>query len=66
MDTTLAAPAPPWMPGTKPTKEQIAAEAKEPGEMKPKVKVQSRFGDNHHDAIDAQRDVLEGKINTEE
>lgn len=31
-------------------------------EIKPSVRKTSAFGDNHHDAIDAQIDVLENKL----
>lgn len=44
-----------------PTKEQIEEEIKKLTKMKPNVKRTSIFGDNHHDAIDAQIDVLKNR-----
>lgn len=35
-------------------------------EMKPGVRETSAFGDNHHDAIDAQIDVLEDNLTNDE
>jgi hypothetical protein len=35
-------------------------------EIKPKVRERSLFGDNHHDAIDAQIEVLEGLVVSED
>jgi hypothetical protein len=35
-------------------------------EMKPTVLKSSAFGDNHHDAIDAQIDVLEGSLSRDD
>jgi hypothetical protein len=47
-------------PATKvPTAAQIKAEVKKLEKMKPTVRLESFFGDNHHDAIDAQIEVLE-------
>lgn len=43
----------------KPTPEEIKAEIAKLREMKPTVLRKSAFGDNHHDAIDAQIEVLE-------
>ena len=42
----------------KPSAKQIEAEIETLRTMKPTVLMESRFGDNHHDAIDAQIDVL--------
>jgi len=42
----------------KPSAKQIKAEIETLKTMKPTVLMESRFGDNHHDAIDAQIDVL--------
>lgn len=44
-----------------PTDEQIKAEIAALREIKPRVRQQSTFGDNHHDAIDAQIEVLENR-----
>ncbi len=44
----------------KPTQKQIDSEIKKLKDMKPNVTRASRFGDNHHDAIDAQVEVLSG------
>lgn len=42
-----------------PTPIQIAAEIRTLTEMKPKVRKFTMFGDNNHDAIDAQIEALE-------
>jgi hypothetical protein len=42
----------------KPTKKTIRAEIVHLKTIKPNVLMESMFGDNHHDAIDAQIDVL--------
>jgi hypothetical protein len=42
----------------KPNAKQIEAEIETLRTMKPTVLMESMFGDNHHDAIDAQIDVL--------
>ena len=44
------------------TGKEIAAEIAKLKKMKPDVRKTSMFGDNHHDAIDAQVDVLERKL----
>ena len=44
------------------TGKEIAAEIATLKKMKPDVRKTSMFGDNHHDAIDAQVDVLERKL----
>jgi len=49
-----------------PTKKQIEAEIKKLSEMKPNVKRTSIFGDNHHDAIDAQIEVLKNRLTEDE
>lgn len=46
----------------KPTDKQIAAEIAALKNMKPNVRRQSAFGDDHHAAIDAQIDVLENRL----
>jgi hypothetical protein len=46
-------------PMSLPTEKQIKAEIKKLKKMKPSVRMTSMFGDNHHDAIDAQIEVLE-------
>ena len=43
---------------TVPTVTEIAAEIAKLTAMKPTVRATSMFGDNHHDAIDAQVEVL--------
>jgi hypothetical protein len=45
-----------------PTQEEIQAEIDKLKEMKPTVRRTSAFGDNHHDAIDAQIEVLEERM----
>lgn len=47
---------------TEEIKKEIAALTK----MKPNVRKYSVFGDNHHDSIDAQIRVLEGKMDEDE
>lgn len=49
---------------TRPTTEERAAQIEALKKIKPTVLRTSAFGDNHHDAIDAQLDVLE-KLLTE-
>lgn len=44
------------------TGKEIAAEIAKLKKMKPDVRKTNMFGDNHHDAIDAQVDVLERKL----
>jgi hypothetical protein len=44
---------------SEPTQKQINAEIKKLKKMKPTVRMKSMFGDNHHDSIDAQIEVLE-------
>ena len=44
---------------SEPTQKQINAEINKLKKMKPTVRMTSMFGDNHHDAIDAQIEVLE-------
>ncbi len=44
-----------------PNDEQIKAEIAALKEIKPRVRKTSTFGDNHHDAIDAQIEVLENR-----
>lgn len=43
----------------KPTDKQVQTEIELLRAMKPKVRRTSSFGDNHHDAIEAQIEVLE-------
>jgi hypothetical protein len=50
---------------TRPTREQIIAEADKLKAMKPNVLRSSHFGDDHHAAIDVQIDVLKGRIRQE-
>lgn len=45
-----------------PTSKEIDAEVKKLKAMKPTVRKTSLFGDNHHDAIDAQIDVLKNRM----
>lgn len=47
------------------TEEEITAEIKLLREMKPNVRRTSVFGDNHHDAIDAQVTVLEDELDND-
>lgn len=49
-----------------PTAKEIAAEIAKLREMKPTVLRASMFGDNHHDAIDAQVEVLEQRMSEDE
>ena len=44
------------------TGKEIAAEIAKLKKMKPNVRKTNMFGDNHHDAIDTQVDVLERKL----
>ena len=50
----------------KPTRSQVEAEIAALVEIKPRVRHCSAFGDNHHDAIDAQVSVLEGNMDESE
>jgi len=50
----------------KPTRSQTEAEIAALVEIKPRVRHYSAFGDNHHDAIDAQVSVLEGNTSESE
>jgi len=54
------------MPLIKQTQTRIAKEIADLQAMKPKVKPTSAFGDNHHNAIDAQIRVLSGDIPVED
>lgn len=45
-----------------PSQKQIDAEIARLKEMKPNVRETSAFGNNHHDAIDAQLRVLQGEV----
>ncbi len=48
---------------TKPkTDKQVVAEIAALRKIKPKVRIRSMFGDNHHHAIEAQIYVLENKL----
>ncbi len=49
-----------------PTPEEIKKEIKALEEMQPKVKRFSAFGDDHHEAIDAQLDVLKNDLTDDE
>lgn len=49
-----------------PTAEEIVAEAATLKKMKPTVLKSSAFGDNHHNAIDAQIEALEMRKSEEE
>ena len=50
----------------RPTDKQVTAEIKKLETMKPNVRRTSAFGDNHHDAIDAQVKVLTEGMDEEE
>lgn len=50
----------------KPTQEQIDAEINALKTMKPNVLEESTFGDNHHDAIEAQLAVLAKRMRFDE
>lgn len=50
----------------KPTDAEIDAEILKLKTMKPTILVSSVFGDNHHDAIDAQIDVLEERLDCDD
>lgn len=52
-------------PKTLPTPEQVAQEIEKLVAMKPTVRRTSMFGDNHHAAIDAQVEVLRGRLTEE-
>ncbi len=45
-----------------PTVDEIKTESALLAEMKPTVRKTSMFGDNHHDAIDGQVTVLDGRL----
>lgn len=45
-----------------PTELEIKAEIDKLKKIKPSVRLASKFGDNHHDAIDAQIIVLEDSL----
>ena len=51
---------------SQPTPEQIKNEIKALEEMQPKVKRFSSFGDDNHEAIDAQLDVLKNDLTDDE
>ena len=44
--------------GTRKTNDEVIAEAQKLADMKPSVRQRSNFGDDHHDAIEAQIRVL--------
>lgn len=46
----------------KPTQKQIDSEIAKLKKMKPRVRRTSAFGDNHHNAIDAQVEVLTSRL----
>lgn len=48
------------------TKEQIDAEIAALNEMKPSVRHRSAFGDDHHEAIEAQLSVLRERMDSDE
>ncbi len=50
----------------RPTPAQVKDEIAKLKKMKPNVRMTSNFGDNHHDAIDAQLDVLEEGLDNDE
>jgi len=50
----------------RPTDKQIVAQIAALRKVKPGVREHNAFGDNHYHAIEAQLDVLEGKITLEE
>lgn len=49
----------------KPTDEQVKTEIATLKEIKPRVRKTSAFGDNHHDSIDAQIEVLEKRLSSD-
>jgi hypothetical protein len=49
----------------KPTPQEIKAEIEKLREIKPTIPRESKFGDNYHDAIDAQIEVLEKGVSAE-
>lgn len=49
-----------------PNAEEIKKEIETLKEMKPKVRQYSAFGDDHHESIDAQIDVLENLLDGDE
>jgi hypothetical protein len=49
-----------------PTEAEIKAEILKLTTMKPTVLMSSMFGDNHHDAIDAQIEVLEERLDSDD
>ena len=49
-----------------PTAEEIVAEIATLKTMKPNVRKSSAFGDNHHNAIDAQIEALEMRMDEDE
>ena len=51
---------------TAPTSEAVKAEIEALKQIKPKVRPESFFGDNHHDAIDAQVKVLTEDMSEED
>ena len=50
----------------RPTKQEIEQEIADLKEIKPRVRRTSMFGDNHHDAIDAQVTVLSERLTDDE
>lgn len=50
----------------KPSKDEIIKEIEQLRQMKPNVRHKSAFGDDHHEAIDAQIEVLEGGLDADE
>ena len=47
------------------TDKQIVTEISKLEQMKPRVRPRSGFGDSHHDAIDAQIEVLKGRLDND-
>lgn len=50
----------------KPSREEISKEIEQLKQMKPNVRNKSMFGDDHHEAIDAQIEVLKERLDTDE
>ena len=50
----------------KKTPDQIADEVARLDRVKPRIRQRSAFGDDHHDAIDAQVDVLRNNLDWDE
>jgi hypothetical protein len=51
---------------TRPTPEEVAKEVTKLRQMKPSVRKENMFGDNHHEAIDAQIEVMEKRLDEDD